>query len=62
MDATWQAELSLAGKNTAGDYQPLQTFTYGFDVKGGTVTLQSLEISTPTDFQAKSIPGYKKGP
>ena len=58
-DASWQGELSVVGKNSSGGYQPLQTFTYGFDIKNDTVTLQPLQPSTPTDFQNKSIPGYK---
>ena len=56
-NATWQGELSVVGMNGQGGYQALQTFTYGFDINNGKVTLQSLQPSSPSAFQLKSIPG-----
>lgn len=56
-NATWQGELSVVGMNGQGGYQALQTFTYGFDINNGKVTLQPLQPSSPSAFQSKSIPG-----
>jgi len=53
---TWQAELSVVGMNSTGNYVPITTITYGFQIINNSVVLSHITTITPSAFQRRSIP------
>jgi RHS repeat-associated protein len=56
---SWQGELSLVVSNGDG-YKPVITITYGFETKTGSANLSRILVTTPSDFQNKTINDYNK--
>ncbi len=53
---TWNAELSVVGRNSTGHYVPITTITYGFKIINNSVRLSPITTITPSAFQRRSIP------
>jgi hypothetical protein len=53
----WEGELSLVVKGSEG-YKSVVTIRYGFEIKDGKAVPTQIRVSTPSDFQNKTINDY----
>jgi RHS repeat-associated protein len=53
----WEGELTLVVNGIEG-YEPVVTIRWGFEIKNGRAVLTPIRVSTPSDFQIKTIKDY----
>ncbi len=52
---TWQAELSVVGMDSTGNYVPITTITYGFSIINNSVVLSPITTVTPSAFHLSTF-------